>query len=352
MEKKVFTALFIAMLLTPTKDYCVNPKLALILTGIKQAGKVLVVDNPGYIIRCIGKNVVKPDEWKEPDEILKYDECCWVESHNSYTNKENGYLHKIQTKPILQQLIKYGVRSLDLRVWIDQNQEDKKKQLILSHGDPQLSYQKYIKPFSRNFPTLYRTFQHVKSFLDDTKNDKAIITIMLGATDIKYYYNLLTNYIIQDLGLGKKILSPQSDWDIQKNSGWPTLKYLRNKGKRIIIFADQKTYYTYDKNNYLVSNYWGFNTVKKHGLVNIGYDLQECKGYNANYVLKGIWDTTGDKRNKKNGPLHQMVKNHVKKFKKINYLGVDNVHLGNATGIAVDINTSRSNNKKNIIFDL
>lgn len=338
MKQKIFTALFIITLSTPTQIIPSQLTPALVWAGIKQTGKVLLIDNLSYLYRLLTQQVTRPDTFIEPDDQLNYDECSWVESHNSYTTPGNGYLHKLQSVSILKQLKEYGVRSLDLRVWIDTNQNDKQKKLILSHNKPTHSYQKIIKPFSRNFPTLYETLKQVKTFLNDPKNKDAIVTITLGSTDISVYYTILANYILQDLGIAKKILSPQKDWSITKNSGWPQLQYLRKKGKQIILFANKETYYTFSSNNHIESNYWGIKG-KQHPLYSIGYDIQEGKKYNANYALKGIWDTTGDKRNKVNGPLHQELKKYQKYT--INFIGTDSVHLGNATKIANDFNQQK-----------
>ena len=95
--------------------------------------------------------------------------------------------------------------------------------------------------------------QMLKTWLDT--HPKEIVTL-----DLENYANAERTYKdIQSVpGLEKYILTP-SDYDPIKHGGkWPTLQWLQNRNKRLIIFdAKYGTPYAFHTNTYLIRNMYG-----------------------------------------------------------------------------------------------
>lgn len=183
-------------------------------------------------------------QWRVPDALLRYNEACFLTSHNSYAAKEHGYYYAQQRWSIKQQL-EAGVRGLML----DTHKDSKTGQVILCHRSEWVN--KIIcagKPPMK----MEEALGVIKEFL--LTNPHEIITIFL-----ENYVNDrdLNDSPFVKVGLKPYILAP-SDWDPLKADGWPTLAWMQKHNKRLVIFNSiEQTELTFNQWQHVAENQWG-----------------------------------------------------------------------------------------------
>lgn len=277
-----------------------------------------------------------------PDKQLRYNEVTFLTSHNSYASRQYGYRHAQQSWTIAEQLA-HGVRGLMLDTYHDR----KVNKVIVCHG-------KFITPIIKRTAAmaLHDCLEEVKQFIH--KNRTEIITIFLE----NYVAQLaMLDEALMASGLADCILKP-TDWDIQKHKGWPTLAWMQNNNKRIVIFnCNGASNYMFDEWKHVIENQYGTLRIKaaaRERSESRAQAKQERYLYLLNYIpsfkmdfgssftlvnstyLKQFFDYVY-----KNG----LGKNHDYKNKFPNFINVDHVDQGSAIELVNHINQLRKNSQ-------
>lgn len=179
-----------------------------------------------------------------PENKLRYNEVCFLTSHNSYAAKQHGYYYAQQRWTIKQQL-EAGVR----RLMLDTHLDSKTDKVILCHRSEWVN--KLIcagKPHMLAHAALVT----IREFLESHPGE--IITIFL---ENYIHDSSVIDFCFKNAELEKYILSP-SDWDPVVQDGWPTLAWMQEHNKRLVVFNSiEKTYFAYNQWQHVIENQWG-----------------------------------------------------------------------------------------------
>lgn len=209
-----------------------------------------------------GKSTI-PTTWITPDLSLRYNEVCFLTAHNAHAAHPYGYLYAQQSWKIEDQL-KNGVRGLMLDTYSvhKTNLTEERKppttkdvdnfEIMLWHGAT-----------GRNLKMKFASvLEIIRNFLN--KNKKEIITIQLE----NHAPNYLIDAIIERTNISNLVLQP-IDWD-SKQKGWPTLQWMINNNKRLVIFnsspsnsSQLSSKYTYYQWIHTIENQYGQLDIKK-----------------------------------------------------------------------------------------
>ena len=220
------------------------------------------------------------ESFVKPPQDRRYDQVCWLKTHNAYSAERYGYVYANQYYTIEEQLDR-GVRGFELdtykRCW-------KKTAGVfgsdgctvsMCHGVCDVSNKWIYKPWKPGNDALgfaSSGLAPIKKFLE--KYPDEIITIYLE------------NYVLFDRGAKEDMLDDAieksgvvpfllrpEDWD-PSQQGWPTIGWMIKNNKRLIIFNDKSankqttkpevlsrpyasTKYTYYQWKTIVQNQWG-----------------------------------------------------------------------------------------------
>lgn len=177
------------------------------------------------------------------NEDLRYHEVCFLTSHNSYAAHDHGYFYGQQALTLTEQL-KQGVRGFMLDTHVD-----RQGAVALCHGNERIT--RFIK--RGHAPLLLEQELSVfLEFLADNPTD--IITIFLE----NYVYNgQLLDRAFKASGIASYILTPK-EWDPVAQKGWPSLSWMREHNKRVIIFNSVgETELTFSQWEHVAENQWG-----------------------------------------------------------------------------------------------
>ena len=170
------------------------------------------------------------------DTSKKYNEVTFLAAHNAHCNKEDGWTYSQQSFTITKLLENYGVRALELDVYVRNNE------LLMCHG---------ILGCGKTFES---ALIEINSFLDN--NPEAIVTIFIESEkgwDPTRSTNTLFENTYRSSGVFDKIFWPNFDpntpVDRDKTYGvnrgnnttyvWPTLQTMINDNRRLLIFQDK-----------------------------------------------------------------------------------------------------------------
>jgi len=176
-----------------------------------------------------------------PMASTKLHEFMWVCTHNAFSSSAHGYgIYRQQNTSMVNQL-KAGVRALMLDVRVA------KGKVLLVHGPSK--YDKILRPLSSSKMKLSDELKIMKKEFFD-KDREAVVFIILQEyiTDRK-----LLNRSFEQSGLAERILKP-SEWNPVIKEGWPTIGWMNDRGKQIIVFTDNKTKYIYPMHRNMVEN--------------------------------------------------------------------------------------------------
>ena len=209
------------------------------------------------------------------DPNLRYDQACYLTSHNSYSTPHYGfYIAPQQQFSITSQLKDSGVRALELDTYTNKKGKDFKKfirpagkkpnkvRVVLSHGPLKDAWaiiwmSKVAKWLGgKRPPKLSVILKDIDEFLQTKGNEKEIVTIQLEnhctlkqSTGKESSDNEILDYTIKKSPIAKYVLTP-SAWNPKQKNGWPILKWMVNNNKRIVIFnstgASKYCYNYYD----------------------------------------------------------------------------------------------------------
>ena len=195
---------------------------------------------------------ISSDQFIKPPLDRRYDQICWLSTHNAYAAQRYGYVYANQYYTIQEQL-DWGVRAFELdtykRCW-------KKKFGIIGnggcavsmcHGDCNQVNKWIYKPYKPGNDALGFAndgLKIFKQFLE--KNPQEIITLTLenyvtepGLLDKQF----------EDAGITALILKPE-DWNPIEKQGWPTLQWMVTNNKRLVVFNERTAAdHTYTSNS-------------------------------------------------------------------------------------------------------
>lgn len=179
--------------------------------------------------------------WQMPHSSRRYNEVCYLTSHNSYAAKNHGYYYAQQTLTLEEQLT-LGVRGFMLDTWLDRS-----KNVVLCHGGESITR---LICMGKAPSRLSTALEPLKRFLEE--NPQEVLTIFLE----NYVKDQeLLDGAFKAAGLQHFILHPES-WD--PHDGWPTLAWMQKENKRLVIFnALEQTSLAFHQWEHVVENQWG-----------------------------------------------------------------------------------------------
>jgi hypothetical protein len=188
--------------------------------------------------------------WQQPDPRLKYHQVTFLTSHNSYAAKKHGFFYAQQYWTIQEQL-EHGTRGLMLDTYYNSTKTD----VVLCHKS--LFINRFLKK-GRPPMTLKESLLTIKTFLEN--NPTEIITIFLE----NYVDNgHLLDSAIRSSDIEHFILKPHQ-WDPCERAGWPTLRWMQQHNKRLLIFNSiEKTELTFNEWEHVIENQYGALITKQ-----------------------------------------------------------------------------------------
>jgi hypothetical protein len=172
----------------------------------------------------------------------RYNERCYLCTHNSFTNKDADWILTCQSMSIAKQL-KEGVRALMLDIYykepssMDVMGAIPEKGVYLLHGADGV----WVRGSTYTVPSqrLYQALNDVVLFIKS--NPGQIVTIFL-----EDYTN--TNELKDELekieGLKELIYDPDNDekWRVKDKKAWPLISDMIEWNKRLVIFSQPKNH--------------------------------------------------------------------------------------------------------------
>lgn len=331
-----------------------------------------------------------------PDAERRYDQVTVVVSHNAPFSKADDYIYYNQDFNLMDQY-KKGARGFELdierRCWNEFGPFGGEKcNISLCHDSCEVN--KFLQPRVGGLltmtgdPNSFKDYalKTIKQILTENKDE--ILTITLE-NRVKSFDELDKDF--ENAGLADMILKP-ADWDPNEKKGWPTLKWMREKNKRLVIFSDttsavnllkgtkwKSSRYAYYQWATVVQNQWGgakdINVARKErgqseknnlGFVRYLYELDwfPAEGRSAAGVTDLITSAAsifkektpfaGD-MNQVNGPeleaglkaiVEQGLTSGRAKGRYPNFIKIDFVGQGYATKVANDINKMANDSAK------
>ncbi|MEZ5009687.1 MAG: hypothetical protein R2753_16185 [Chitinophagales bacterium] len=164
-----------------------------------------------------------------------YDKVAFLMAHNAFASAAHniGGLFKNQDISIPKQL-EFGVRGLMMDVYYKSSYEGA-DQIFMCHGS---NCGENGGLQDEAFP---RAFVHylnmIKTFMDE--NPEAVITIILQDGAIPSSKMGLVWQQVVDAGLDEQYFNPAgSDWNVMSNGSWPTIQWMIDNQKRLVIFSN------------------------------------------------------------------------------------------------------------------
>lgn len=270
------------------------------------------------IVACSKENSMNNSSFVENQFLdRKYDEVCFLSTHNAMNNKAKGFIAPNQTFSITQQL-NDGVRCLMLDTYDGNNGI-----ALTYHVLPQLGSQKLVD-----------AMQEIKNFL--TQHQKEIITIIFQNDGS----NVQLEKAIDSIGLNTMTYIHTN------NTPFPTMQTMVDNNQRLVLFVESDkrprasylmhAWKTIFDTKYTYSNVNQFDSNVNRG----GSGSKEL--YLINHWLGGALglpdSTLAPKANtravvSKRAQDCATANNHF-----INFFGVDFYHIGDAKAVVDSIN--------------
>jgi len=236
--------------------------------------------------------LAKPRTSYQPiqDKSLKYNETCQILAHNSYLSLRAGYNSvAAEHEWTISEMLRNGVRGLELDTWpvrgkgkwlkkkvripftrkykyvpykylnpndtvIRKYKESlksfyKRSKITLNHGAPKKGIYVQLKAgHTPKFPPykLKTALKEIKTFL--VNNPEEIITIYIenhchkiNSRKKEVSDKEITSYILEKSGISNMVLTP-SDWNLTQKGEWPTLQWMIDNNKRLVILNECRGY--------------------------------------------------------------------------------------------------------------
>jgi len=175
------------------------------------------------------KEYEKNTKWELPDPRLRIDQVHYLGSHNAFLNKHAGWIYAQQKLSVKDQL-KYGVRVLEVDIGQDG------KHLSICHGSCHGTH-KVLK--KGKFKSFKDGVQNIAEWLKNHPNEIVILPLD-NKRDTAIPADQVDNEIASMPHVVPMVLTP-NDWKPEEHDGeWPTLQWMRDHKKQIIIFNAAK----------------------------------------------------------------------------------------------------------------
>jgi len=214
------------------------------------------------------------DNFINPDPNLRYDEVCFLATHNAHANYNDGYWYAQQRWGITKQL-NNGVRCLLLDTWPahknNLTQEANPKTVPIDQIEVMLWHATTGRDLKIKFKD---ELTKINTFLKN--NPDEIVTIILEdhtSADI-------IDTVFEESAIKHLILKP-ADWSITQHDGWPTLQWMIEHNKRLVVFSKKTRRYAWNTWKYAVHNMYGKTDFKEAAV-----ERDRSKRYNGQYLMK------------------------------------------------------------------
>lgn len=208
------------------------------------------------------KKLVKSlSPWISPNPKLRYNQVCYLGTHNCNSAYNLGYKPYAQQKWNIKEQLEHGIRCFLPDIWpteMKTNKEckreegetidnySKKATIRMCHGpckiNPILRPAKLLKGFVKlkkikkmTTPLFSDMLKTIKEFIEKDENKKEIITLILE----NYADRDLVDHVLEEIPELTNLIFKEDDWDFKENKGnWPTIEWMLEKNKRLVIFND------------------------------------------------------------------------------------------------------------------
>ncbi len=247
----------------------------------------------------------------------KYDEVCFLMTHNAMNAKEKSYLAPNQTLSVTHQL-NSGVRGLMLDTYDGSNGV-----ALTYHALPQFGSQNLVD-----------VMQEIKDFL--VQHKKEVVTIIFQNEGS----NAQLEKAIDSIGLNEMTYIHNS------SDEYPLMQTMVNNNKRLVLYVEfnkpsRASYLMYAWSNIFDTKYTYANVSEFDCAINRGR-LGSKDLYLINHWLGGAFglpdSTLAPQANKRSVISKRVQDCSVANDHFINYLGVDFSHIGDAKAVVDSIN--------------
>lgn len=273
-------------------------------------------------------------EWLAPSAHKRFNEVCFLASHNAYANQHDGWRYAQQELNISEQL-SYGVRAFLLDIHYYNNE------IVLSHGGCRGLY-KLLK--KGNFDTLDNALNSIALFLDTHPYE--VVTIFLE--------NYVPNSILADFlsqHQSRYLFLKPLDWNPHEHDNtWPTFSWMIEHNKRLVIFNEDKSQSRAITLDDPFFSTWHYVIESMYGTTNIKHIIKERKEslvhqhkQRSLYLVNFFGTVTV--------PSHSTQRNSYKQLEKLtscimsqgikkkpNWIALDFVERGNALAFINELN--------------
>lgn len=174
----------------------------------------------------------------KPIDVLsfRYDQYCFLVAHNAYANVDDGWTFAQQTHNIIEQL-DMGARGLELDIY--RRTVSNVSEVVYDHSG--LGNWKIF--LSAPWKLLKDSLSEIKTWMDNHKDE--VLTIIFEQPDFQNPDPMITKaftdsgiadyvYYANKINTGKN----GSTWN-NKTQGWPTLQWMVDNGKRLVVFSQK-----------------------------------------------------------------------------------------------------------------
>ena len=191
---------------------------------------------------CGGDDPVPPDP--KPDLDMKYDQVTWLTSHNAFAYfdwsdaaPDHGLCVNQQTSIAGQ--LQHGVRALQLDIYLwDNNDPSAEPTVYLCHGTRELPIPQCAQ---LRFTPLWEELEAVAAFL--AANPYEVVTLMMEdyVDDEQTLLAPFESVVMPGSArsLAEYLYNPSGqDWNVADQGGWPTLQWMVDHDRRLVVFSD------------------------------------------------------------------------------------------------------------------
>ncbi|AFZ18183.1 hypothetical protein [Allocoleopsis franciscana] len=225
------------------------------------------------------------------EQSRTFDSYAWLTTHNAFANYEDSRWSVAYQSHSIDKQLRNGVRAFMLDAhyfegtnwWICRlslGYDCYDPGVYLCHGNPGACLTFAGGTYALPRQTFHEAVQTIVNFLKE--NPKEVVTIFLEDYTSKEQLESSLNKVSN---LNDVIYDLSSGWKVTER-GWPSLKWMQDNNKRLIIYTKQqnvipgKTAHTYD---FIVENYWSIGSIAEN------YNKCDKRGESKPYNTKFTW---------------------------------------------------------------
>jgi hypothetical protein len=161
----------------------------------------------------------------------RFDQCAFLTAHNAFAYPSAGFTYYMQNDDFPGQLA-LGTRAFMLDIY--RYTQDGVTDIYLCHGSPEYGDLKDLQHLG-DYQTFSSALAQIKDFLDD--NPQEVVTLLLECGKDLAKDGLLDRAFAAG-GVESCLFLPGETWDVE-GQGWPTLRWMIEQGKRLIVMTDR-----------------------------------------------------------------------------------------------------------------